>query len=125
MLVVTFGVLTWAIVRGLPTEDARVLTFATLVVADLGLILANRARSGSIFTAFRPRNRALNIVLGGASALLVAVVVVPGLRQLFGFGVVHADDLLVIVVATLLALVWLDALRFVSRPKALRGAVQS
>jgi hypothetical protein len=40
---------------------------------------------------------------------------VPGMRELFGFGVVHADDLLVIGAAGLLALLWLEALRVTSR----------
>src|SRR5262249_10229154 len=108
-------VLTSALLRGLPEQDARVLTFATLVIADLGLILANRSRYGSIFTAFLPRNTALEFVLGGAVILLAAVIAVPGLRQLFGFGVVHADDLAVIVGATLLALLWLEVVRFAFR----------
>jgi Ca2+-transporting ATPase len=100
-----------------------VLTFTTLVIADLGLILANRARSGSIFTAFLPRNRALNVVLAGSIALLVLVIVVPRLRQVFGFGVVHPDDLLVIVIAALAALLWLEVLRLASRrPKHVSNA---
>ena len=33
-------------------------------------------------------------MLGGAAVLLVAIVAVPGLRELFSFGVVHVDDLL-------------------------------
>jgi Ca2+-transporting ATPase len=114
VLLVTFGVLTWALLSGLPVQDARVLTFATLVIADLGLILANRSRSGSIFTALLPRNRALEFVLGGAAVLLAAIIAVPGLRELFSFGVVHMDDLLVIVAATFLALLWLEAVRLVS-----------
>jgi Ca2+-transporting ATPase len=119
VLLVTFGVLSWALLSGLPEQDARVLTFATLVIADLGLILANRSRSASIFTALLPRNRALELVLGGAATLLVAIIAVPGLRELFSFGVVHSDDLLVIVAATLLALVWLEAIRLVSRHRGL------
>jgi Ca2+-transporting ATPase len=115
VLLVTFGVLSWALLGGLPEQDARVLTFATLVIADLGLILANRSRSRPIFTALLPRNRALEFVLGGAAVLLVAIIFVPGLRELFSFGVVHTDDLVVIVAATLLALVWLEAIRLVSR----------
>ena len=86
--------MSWALLGGLPEQDARVLTFATLVIADLGLILANRSRSRSIFTSLLPRNRALKFVLGGAAVLLVAIVAVPGLRELFSFGVVHVDDLL-------------------------------
>jgi hypothetical protein len=49
----------------------------------------------------------------------VAIVAVPGLRELFSFGVVHTDDLLVIVAATLLALLWLEAVRLASRRSGL------
>src|SRR5262249_33205961 len=121
ILLVTFGVLCWALVSGLPEQDARALTFATLVIADLGLILANPSRSRSIFAGLLPRNRALDFVLGGAAALLVAIIAVPGLRELFSFGIVHIDDLQVIGAATLLALLWLEAVRLVSRRTALRA----
>ena len=116
VLLVTVGVLTWALSRGLPEQDARMLTFCTLVIGDLGLILVNRGRSLSVFTAVWPLNIALAIVLAGALLLLLAVVTVPGLRDLFRFGVVHLDDLGVIVAASLVALVWLDIVGLVRRP---------
>jgi Ca2+-transporting ATPase len=115
VLVVTVGVLVRAMTGGLPEEDARVLTFATLVVADLGLILANRSVSRSVFAALRPRNTALGLVVGGAAVLLVAVVAVPGLRDLFRFGVLHPDDVAVIVAGGLFALIWLETLRLIRR----------
>jgi Ca2+-transporting ATPase len=116
VLLVTVGVLTWALSRGLPEQDARMLTFCTLVIGDLGLILVNRGRSLSVFTAVWPLNIALAIVLAGALLLLLAVVTVPGLRDLFRFGVVHLDDLGVIVAASVVALVWLDIVGLVRRP---------
>ena len=115
LLAVTAGVLARAIVGGLPDEDARVLTFVTLVIADLGLILANRAVSGSLLAALRARNIALWLVVGGAVALLALVVATPGLRDLFHFGVLHADDVAVVIVGSVLALLWLDAVRLVQR----------
>jgi P-type Ca2+ transporter type 2C len=113
VVLVTVGVLVRSLLGGLPEEDARVLTFATLVVADLGLILANRTVSRSVFAALRPRNTALGLVMGGAAVLLLAVVAVPGLRDLFRFGVLHPDDVAVIVTAGLLAMIWLEALRLI------------
>jgi Ca2+-transporting ATPase len=92
-----------------------VLTFATLVIGDLGLILANRAVAGTVVTALRARKPALWLVMGGAVLLLAAVVVVPGPRDLFRFGALHADDLATIAAASLLALLWLDAVRLVRR----------
>ena len=115
VLLVTVGVWVWALLRTLPEEDARVLTFATLVVADLALILANRSGSGTVLAGLRARNAALWLVVGGAAALLVVVVAVPGLRGLFHFGALHADDVAVIAVAGLASLLWLDALRLLRR----------
>jgi Ca2+-transporting ATPase len=119
VLLVTVGVLVHALSGGLPEEDVRVLTFATLVVADLGLILANRSVSRSVFAALRPRNTALGLVVGGAAVVLAASVSIPRLRELFRFGVLHPDDIAVIVAASLLALIWLEALR------VMRSATQS
>jgi len=113
VLLVTLGVLVRSLLGGLPEEDVRVLTFATLVLADLGLILANRSVSRSIFAVLLPRNTALGLVAGGAALLLLAVVLVPGLRDLFHFGVLHPDDVAVIVAAALLALIWLEVLRLI------------
>jgi P-type Ca2+ transporter type 2C len=113
VLLVTVYVLARAVLSGLPEEDARVLTFATLVIGDLGLILANRAVSGTLFVALRTANTTLWLVVGGAAALLAAVVAVPQLRDLFRLGVIHPDDAAVILLASLLALLWLEALRLV------------
>src|SRR5262249_31693846 len=77
VLVVTVGVLARAVLMGLPEEDARVLTFATLVIGDLGLILANRAVSGTMLVALRTANTTLWLVVGSAAVLLGAVVAVP------------------------------------------------
>ncbi len=111
VLLVTAGVLTRALLAGLSDADARTLTFVTLVVADLGLILANRAVSGGRLAALRARNTALWLVVGGAAGLLALVVGLPGLRSLFSFGVLHGDDVVVVVVASAVALVWLEVLR--------------
>ena len=111
VLLVTAGVLARAFSSGLPEEDARVLTFATLVIGDLGLIVANRAVSGTVLTALRSRNVALWLVMGGAAMLLGAVVLIPNLRALFHFGVLHVDDVITILIASTLALLWLEAVR--------------
>jgi P-type Ca2+ transporter type 2C len=113
VLVVTAAVLARALLGGLPESDARVLTFVTLVVADLGLILTNRNISGQTLAALRVFNPALWLVVAGAVALLVAAVSSPALRDLFRFGELHSDDIAVVVIASAIALLWLDVLRFV------------
>lgn len=114
VLLVTAVVLARALLGGLPEADARVLTFTTLVVADLGLILANRSAAGPRIGAVRAFNPAAWLVVAGAALLLAATVATPGLRDLFRFGELHTDDALVALIASVLALAWLGALRLVA-----------
>ncbi len=128
VLLVTAAVMARAIAAGLAEEDVRVLTFVTLVIADLGLILANRAVSRSAIASLRARNPALWLVVGGAAALLLVVVATPQLRTLFHFGTLHLDDLAVVGVASVVALLWLDGVRLVQRlaePDRLRAGAHA
>jgi Ca2+-transporting ATPase len=66
---------------------ARMMSFALLVIANLGLILANRSRTRSLLATLRTPNPAMWWVAGGAIVFLVLAVSVPHLRSLFRFGV--------------------------------------
>jgi Ca2+-transporting ATPase len=66
--------------------EARAATFVTLVIADLGLIISNRAWSISFFRALCQRNVAFWGVSGGTVLFLILSVTVPSLRDLFRFG---------------------------------------
>jgi Ca2+-transporting ATPase len=81
--------------------DVRLLTFSTLIVANLMLILASRnviVRSGA-----SGANRALGWLMAAAAAVLAGVWYVPGLRGLFHLTPPHLDDLVLIAAAGALA----------------------
>ena len=63
--------------------EARALAFTALIVANLGLILANRSWSRSIVAMVGVRNPALWWVIGGASAFLALTLSVPAARAVF------------------------------------------
>jgi len=79
--------------RGYGEDVARALTFSTLIIANLGLIFANRSHSRTMLATLGARNHALWWIFGGTLVLLTLVLYVPMLRDLFSFGVLHADDL--------------------------------
>jgi Ca2+-transporting ATPase len=56
------------LLRGFDEAGARTLTFTTIVIANLGLILTNRSWSETIITTVRSANKALYWVFAGTSA---------------------------------------------------------
>ncbi len=84
---------------------ARVLSFALLVVANLGLILANRSRTRSLIETLRTPNAAMWWVAGGAALFLVLSVFVPPLRELFRFGTARAWEWAAVAAAGLASIV--------------------
>jgi Ca2+-transporting ATPase len=105
--------ITWY--RGKGELEARALTFTTLIVANLGLILTNRSWSRTVFGSLAKPNRALWWVVGGAVAFLGLVLYVPFLRDLFRFGTLHADDLLISLGAGLAGIVWFELFKLLRR----------
>ena len=54
------------------------------------------------------RNPALWWVIGGASAFLALVLLVPSVRQLFRFSPVHLDDLAICIVAGVIPILFFE-----------------
>ena len=73
MLLIVLAVFAIAFARGQGEDEARALTFTTLIVANLALILTNRSWTRTILTTLRTPNRALWWVLGGATLFLTLV----------------------------------------------------
>jgi P-type Ca2+ transporter type 2C len=101
--------------RGWGGDTARAVAFTTLIVANLGLIYANRSWSRLIVGTLRVPNPALWWVTGGAVLFLGMALYVPFLRGLFRFGTLHADDLLICLVAGVLSILWFEGFKVAGR----------
>lgn len=100
----------YALNMGKGEADARTLTFATLVIANLTLIVANLSWSQSLIKTLNSENKALKIVLVGALLGLLLVLYVPTLRDLFHFSMLHGDDLFVVFSVGIISVLWLKIL---------------
>jgi Ca2+-transporting ATPase len=88
VLVVVALIYGLTLAQGFPTNEARLLSFTSLVIGNLGLIFTNRSWTRSIITTMRIPNRALWWVTGGALLFLALVGTVPFLRSLFSFAAI-------------------------------------
>jgi Ca2+-transporting ATPase len=112
VLAVTLVVFCLARYQGMSADESRALTFTTLIIANLGLIITNRSWTHTVFSTFRNPNTALWAVLGGASAFMALVLYVPFLSNLFQFAPLSGLDILICVGAGVASVVWFEILKF-------------
>jgi Ca2+-transporting ATPase len=98
--------------------DARAICFTTLVVANLGLILANRSWSRTTLSTLRTPNPALWWVFGGTLFFLGLALYVPFLRDLLHFSTLHPDDLALCLASGLVSVLWFEGLKLLRQRKA-------
>jgi Ca2+-transporting ATPase len=96
---------------GHSTNTARALSFTTLIIGNLGLILANRSWTKTIAATLRAPNTALWWVIGGSLTFLGLALFVPGLRGLFSFSHLHLLELVMCLAAGTLSIFWFEALK--------------
>ncbi len=104
-----------ALSLGESAAQARTLSFITLIVSNLCLILTNRSWQLSALSSLKVRNPALFWVIGGALIFLALVVYVPGLQRLFHFAPMHLVDLAIAFVAGLFSIAWFEVMKLFAR----------
>jgi len=90
---------------------ARALTFATLVISFLTIIMVNRSWSRTMWSMFRVPNKALFWVFLGTCVLLPTVIFVPGAQRLFHFETPTLLDAALCLPFGVLSVVWFDLLK--------------
>ncbi len=117
VLLLVAAVFSFGHMRGMDEMEIRALTFTTLVIANLGLILTNRSWEHTIWHVRRQPNRALWWILGGTLTLLGFVLYAPFMRDLFEFAYLSSLDIGICLGAGILSVMWFEALKFFTHRK--------
>ena len=116
------AVLVLGLHHGYDESHVRTLAFSTLIVMNLGLILANRSATRTALGSLRVRNSALWWVIAGALGVLALSLAWPALRSGFRFAPPSLLDIGVTAAAGVLGLVGFDALKTIARPGRIKHA---
>jgi Ca2+-transporting ATPase len=108
VLLASLMMLSYALLHGASDEVARTLTFSTLVIGNLGLILVNRSWRHSLLRTASQHNPALWWVIVGALAFLLLALSLPILREVFHFAPIEPLQFLYCVAAGLASVVWFE-----------------
>ena len=117
VLLVVLGVFAAAMYRGETDTNVRALTFTTLIIANLALILTNRSWTRSVLTMWRSPNPAVRWIVLGAAGFLGVVLYVPSIQVLFRFSRLHASDVALCITAGMFSIVWFEVLKIAGRPR--------
>jgi P-type Ca2+ transporter type 2C len=125
VLAVVAGMYAWVLASGAGEAAARTLAFVSLVVGNLGIIVANRSWTRSIFETFRQKNPSVKWVTLGAVGFLALTLFVPFLRTLFRFAVVPPLELGLSIVAGLVGIAATELAKLPRILKARREALSA
>lgn len=117
ILAIALVIFVLALYRGQGELDARALTFTTLILANLGLILSESSSSRLSLSILKSPNVALWWVMGGGLFFLAMVLYVPVLRRLFSFAFLHPIDLVMCLIGGLICLIWFEQLKGFIQPR--------
>ncbi len=96
---------------GVPEDTARALAIVTMIVGNLGLVVANLSQRSTLVTGFRQVPLSFLAISFTAILLLTAAIGMPALRQLFQFGLPSLEELSLAVGAALLAVLAIEVLK--------------
>jgi P-type Ca2+ transporter type 2C len=111
ILVVTLAIFVITLYGGQGELDARALTFTTLILANLGLILSESSSSRLSLKILKSPNPTLWWTIGGGLFFLAIVLYIPFLRNLFSFSFLHSIDLAICLGGGVISLLWFELLK--------------
>ena len=104
-----------AVGRGMPIDEARALSFVSLVCVVISFVFVGRTFGTHGFGLIRRPNPSLAIVMLAMALVLGLSLAWPDARALFRFGPLHADDLAITVASGIGAVVLLEAIKGTAR----------
>jgi P-type Ca2+ transporter type 2C len=110
------GVFLWAIFTGLPEGEVRALSFATILLGNLLLMLSNRSLTASLAELLLRRGNNQVYVIFGLGLLLMALLFIVGpVREAFRLELLSLDQWLLVIGSASLSVIWLESYKAISR----------
>ena len=118
LLLLVFSTYLISVLFGFSSSETRSISFSTLVLGNVFLILTSLSESRGFFSVFKEKNYAAWLILFVAIIMLTIIFVIPNLRILFNFEVNNLSHFLISISASVLILLIFEAMKFVRNKKA-------
>lgn len=113
ILIITLAVYGGGLYLGLGDIEVRTMTFTTLIVSNIAIILTNRSWTANIFKIIATPNTAVLWVVGGAIFFMALILNIPFFLNLFQFEKLHFLNVLICIIAGSATIVWFEIFKMV------------
>ncbi|MCX7784965.1 MAG: cation-translocating P-type ATPase [candidate division WOR-3 bacterium] len=121
-MLAVIGVYLYIYYQGHGDAEARALGFTTIVVTNLGLILANRSWTRPFWNKlFTTKNYALRWIFGITILSLGLTLYIPGLNKIFRFAPPSPLLLFASVIAAVVSILWFEVFKIIIGRKKIEG----
>lgn len=117
VFIVVFAIFLYTLSSGHSEKSSRAITYTTLIIANLSLIFTNRSTTEFAFSKRNSFNKALFFVVVSTLIFLFIANFYPFLRNLFSFGPVDLNDVLICLSAGITSILWFECFKFFRRKK--------
>jgi Ca2+-transporting ATPase len=100
---------------GYSEKGVRTLTFVTLIVSNLSVILSNRSWTYGIFKILSTPNKAVTWIVGGAIIFLILILNIQFLLNLFQFEKIGFAEFMACTVVGLFSITWFEIYKQVKK----------
>ena len=100
---------------GYSEKEVRAMSFLTLIVSNVAIILSNRSWTRNIFQILATPNKTVKWIAGGAVLFLILILNVPFLMELFQFEKIQFMSALICIVAGLFSITWFEVYKLTRR----------
>jgi Ca2+-transporting ATPase len=117
LFMIVLFVYLYGILNGFSAGETRAISFSTLVLGNVFLILTSLSESRGFLAVFKEKNYAAWFILFVAITLLALVFMVPNLRKLFGFELTNLNHFVTSIIASFSLLLVFELMKFVRNKK--------
>ncbi len=119
IFLLVFSIFLTNIASDVAEERVRALTFTSLVISNVMLILINRSRTLTLWeTLIKRRNSAIPWLIAGAIALLLLLLNLPFLREAFDLESLQWNEYLLLIALSYISVSWLDLHKIITRRRS-------
>jgi P-type Ca2+ transporter type 2C len=108
ILIICLAVYFAGLKLGYSEKGVRTLTFVTLIVANIAVILSNRSWISGLFKILKAPNKAVTWIISGAVFFLLLILNVPFLLGLFQFEQIGYLELIICTAAGFSSIIWFE-----------------